>query len=108
MAILKNSNLDLKSRVRELNNESTARMLMNSAMGSDGSFRRGTTPMELEREIVNLRGALASLDRDKDEMRVELDRKDEKMARLTNDASKYMEEISQLKLRLKNAELQIR
>ncbi|ODM96005.1 hypothetical protein Ocin01_10673 [Orchesella cincta] len=94
-------------RLREQQNESTARMLMNSAIGSDGSFRRGTTPMELEREIVNLRAALSSLDRDKDEMRVELDRKDEKLARVSNDASKYVDEISQLKLRLKNAELQI-
>ncbi len=91
-----------------MNNESTARMLMGSVMGSDGSFRRGTTPMEMEREISNLRAALASLDRDKDEMRVELDRKDERMARLTNEASKYMDELSHLKLQLKNAELQIK
>ncbi|CAL8126970.1 unnamed protein product [Orchesella dallaii] len=94
-------------RLREQHNEATARMLMNSAIGSDGSFRRGTTPMELEREIVNLRAALSSLDRDKDEMRVELDRKDEKLARISNDASRYMDEVSQLKLRLKNSELQI-
>lgn len=81
---------------------------MHSAIGSDGTFRRGTTPMEMEREIVNLRAALSSLDRDKDEMRVELDRKDEKLARLVNESSKYMDEISQLKLRLKNSELEIR
>lgn len=95
-------------RVRELNSESTARMLMNSALGSDSTFRRGTTPMELEREIINLRTALSNLDRDKDEMRVELDRKDERIARLTNESSRYVDELSQMKMRLKNAELQIK
>jgi chromosome segregation ATPase len=63
--------------------------------------------VELEDELSRLRSAVAKLDRDKDEMRAELDRKDEKLARINTEWEKQMAELSRLQLALKNTEYQL-
>ena len=63
--------------------------------------------MGLEREVASLTATVKTLDRDKDEMRVELDRKDEKLARIQVENTQLTEQVRTLQLQLKNAELQL-
>ncbi len=69
--------------------------------------RFASKEQSFEREILSLKSALKTLDRDKDEMRVELDHKDERLAKLQSDVGQYLEELARLQLRLKNSEIQI-
>jgi len=62
---------------------------------------------ELEREINYLKSSLSAIDKDRDELRVELDRKDERLARMRKECEGHLAEASKLKNQLRNMEMQM-
>jgi chromosome segregation ATPase len=63
--------------------------------------------MVLEREVAALTATVKALDRDKDEMRIELDRKDEKLARVQAENRQFQEQVDKLQMQNKDVELRL-